>query len=458
MTRAHLAALLGLFALAGCGEKDVGSDSADDSGGTDFCGGARATVSLPEGDLSGELELSVLLAHPDSQAANLTLSYSVAGGAYSELTLIDAALTNLATSPEGESYSFTWDSVSDLGFTNATDVEIVAQAVSVCGPWNQGKLSGVSVLNEEVTPPTCSASVVTPSETQAGTFAMSFVLTHEEEVEADVTVEFSTDGGGSFSTLTSAFLDCDGDGVEDSLQDLTTSAAGAEHCLTWLSERDIDVDEDAVVVRISCEVDGEVEGTADTESFAVHNDPTPDAGELIFTELMTRPSARDGEYVEVYSLAHHTLNLNGLAVKMWYAGDDTSSDAPVGEHVIQVSSTNLALAPGERLVLGASRDAGQNGCVDVDYAWGGDVSLEDDAILALEADSVRVAELSFADADGWSLPRRAAFSLDPSAHNLSDWSDPGSWCAATSAIGTCAEFPDQADLGSPGVSNDSCGG
>ncbi|MCB9745222.1 MAG: lamin tail domain-containing protein [Alphaproteobacteria bacterium] len=447
--------LLGLLALAACGEKD-GGDSVDDSGATDFCGGASASIALPDGDLSGEIELSVTLAHPEGQEANLTLSYAVGDGAFSELTLLSGEVTGLASAADGEVHSFTWDSVADLGMVNVDDVTLSAQAVSACGPWTRSELPDVSVVNEEVIPPICTAAVDTPSGIGEGTFPFSFTLSHPEGVLADVEAEFSVDGGASFLALTHAFEDCDGDEVADSVQSLATSAEGVAHCLTWISGRDITSDKDDVVIRVTCSVGGEEQSVADSEAFSVHNDPTPDPGELIITELMVSPSARNGEYIEVFNASGHELNLHGLELGFWYAGDDTRADPPVGSHRIQVGSTVLGIDPGEHLVLASNSQESQNGCLDVAYEWGNDIALESDAILAIDSGSTRVAELSFADADGWSMPRRAALSLDPDAHNASDWTDPSSWCEASSAIEACEAYPDQSDLGTPGLANDDC--
>lgn len=106
-------------------------------------GGRRAgivDVTVPT-ESNGDVPIEVVLADPSSAPATLAIDVSIDETTWMTAT-VDAPLTSLATSPGGTSHTFTWDSVSDLGFRLTGDTWI---RITSTGP---GGL--VSVMTEKV--------------------------------------------------------------------------------------------------------------------------------------------------------------------------------------------------------------------------------------------------------------------------------------------------------------------
>ncbi|MCB9763375.1 MAG: lamin tail domain-containing protein [Alphaproteobacteria bacterium] len=448
--------------LVACTNGDKDTDG-DDSGFELPCSDAQATLEIPAGTQSGDVPLTVTLAHPDSDTARIEVKVALAGSDQFDEATVTGELSELATSPEGTTYTLTWDSVADLGYTDDDAVTLKLLTFSTCGAWEKVELPGVSIHNEEEIAPTCAIDITTPAEVQEGEVVVEFVLSHEESPEVSLQARYSTDGS-NFSTATILTTDCDGDGDADGLQDLATSPEGTTHCLTWDSEANVG-DDESVIVQLGCFYGGNEEATAQTDAFDLHNDPTPDPGEVIITEIMAGPSTPSGQYIELYSLAGHTLDFNDLEIRRWDWGDDPDSDPSASSYPIQDSSGTLLVAPGSYAIFAESSDERLNGCVDVDEDWGNQFVLNDDSVFRImlsggddqsESDDTVLGTISMLLDDGWILRNRRSLSLDPSALNAVDWTDQSNWCNASSTIPSCPDYPDQTDLGTPGAENDTC--
>ncbi|MCZ6795052.1 MAG: hypothetical protein O7J95_15725 [Planctomycetota bacterium] len=104
------------------------------------------------------------------------------------------------------------------------------------------------------------AAVATPSGVQSGEVVVVFTLTHETRTDADITANFSTDGGATFVAATEAV---GGGGTEN----LSVSADGVTHTFIWDSGKDAADGREDVVFRIAPR-----SGTsALTGSFVLHN-------------------------------------------------------------------------------------------------------------------------------------------------------------------------------------------
>ena len=441
-TRAALALCLASAALQGCDDPSkLGEDTAF------FCGAAELTV--PDGALSGDIEVTALLANPDGEPANVSLAYSTPYTVW-RLATVTGETQALATSGEGTTTTLVWDSTTDLGYETVEDVGLKLVARSECGLWTQSAVTGLTVDNSEAGGIGCTVDVATPDDSSGGTLTVDYTLTHPDAIEAYITAEFSIDDGATYSRLTLADADCDGDGTADALTGLSTAADGAAHCLTWDSQSDFSTDADALV-RLTCGVGFDDQGSDRTDGFNVQNDPTPDAGEVIFTEVLARADAStDGEYVELYNRTAKQLNLEGLFLVY------TSSSGTRKEFEITSPAGIVPIGSGEYLLATRTADPADNGCLDPDMTWGdSSFVLDDDGALKLSKPGLTVAELDFTDAAGWSFDRGTAMGLSPTQLDSEDWDALTAWCNQRTSIERCAESS-STDIGTPGEENDPC--
>lgn len=164
-----------------------------------------------------------------------------------------------------------------------------------------------------------------------------------------------------------------------------------------------------------------------------------DPGDLVISELMFDPTAVDdvlGEWFELRSVAADPVNLWGLTFS-----DDGTDSFVVGEDVV--------VAPGGYVVLGRNGDAGTNGGVAVDYAYGSAMTLNNTT-----PDALRIARAG-AEVDavswgaGWPRVAGRAMNLDSGVVAAAGNDGPGAWCAAF------AQYNGQ-DYGTPGAANGAC--
>ena len=117
-------------------------------------------------------------------------------------------------------------------------------------------------------------------------------------------------------------------------------------------------------MRAACGV-GQEQQSTDEISFDLENDLTPDPGELIISELMLTSDHPGGNYIEIHSLANHTLDLDGVALQRWNAGL-APTDAPSSRFDIGVPSGTLLIEPGDDFLMARSEDPADNGCLNPD--------------------------------------------------------------------------------------------
>lgn len=172
---------------------------------------------------------------------------------------------------------------------------------------------------------------------------------------------------------------------------------------------------------------------------AAGNAPTPNAGELIITEILKNPehvSDAAGEWFEVYVAADHVVDLKGVEL----ADNDANS------HHVMVSVYG---EPGAYLVLGANGIFGQNGGVSLDYAYEG-ISLGNDGDEVLLFNGNELIDGVIYDA-GATFPDKpgAALNLSGDLLDVISNDDGANWCDATTPFGS-------GDLGTPGEVNPIC--
>ena len=165
------------------------------------------------------------------------------------------------------------------------------------------------------------------------------------------------------------------------------------------------------------------------------------AGELLITEIMSRPSAvavYRGEWLEIYNNSSLYVDLDGLEIS------DSGSD-------IFVVSGALPLRPGERAVFAARTNPFVNGGnteVDYRYFWGSEMDLKENDDLILAFGATTFDEVSWSTA---SFPSTLGVSknLSTDFFDESDNDSGASWCDATTSYG-------DGDFGTPGEENSDC--
>lgn len=418
---------------------------------------ANVELTLPSGTLTGPIPVTVSLRDTDSEPATLTLQWSTDGIVQHDLT-VPEPLAELASSPEGEVYTFTWDSETDLGRALVSGITLQAVARSAtCNPWPLGQLTDVTVDNSSIPEPLCAISLSAAESPVEGVADVHLVLTHPRSLPSTVSLSWTTVpfGADEQRVWTAAHLqavDCDDDGALDGTSELSTSPDGVTHCLRWDSQVDVNADTTAWL-SAACAIQG-VEQDEQEIEVQVVNDPVPDPGELAIVEIMPKPRVSKGHYVELLSLAGHVLDLQGVQVGRWDSFSDVAGPPDMG-FVIEVPSGVLAVDPGARVLLTGSDDPALSGCLAPDAVWPSTFLLQDDSTLALSHEGVLLASLPFTYDGGWLFRAGNAWAYDPSLAPA-DYANAAGWCAQTSTIAGCAELAATQSLGTPGAPNDAC--
>lgn len=433
-----------------------------------FCGSTDLVVDeQPEG---GELAVSATLRQDDAEPADVSLGWSTDASNWHIASLLGQT-TALASGPEGEETTLTWQSGLDLGAGATEGLSLRLVAHSACGLWEASTVDELTVDNGDQGGSLCAIEVETPDGPDDGTVLLSYTLAHPESLPSYVLPQYSADGGESWHTLTLHDEDCDDDGTRDGLTNLETSTDGVSHCLSWDSQADFASDEQ-VIVRLACGVGFAEEASAETEAFDVENDPTPDPGEVIISEILPSSSFPSGVYVELYNRTDHALNLHSTELRRWKSTADPDSSSPTKTFLVSDPTGLLLVDPGDYLLLAGTVDEAENGCIDPDLAWGADFSLLNNSVLRLTLVEVVVdtetgtsslvdlsdlAELSFLTADGWEFQEGVAMGVGSTDIDSDGWADLSAWCAQSSQIASCeAAGADPTDFGTPGAENDRC--
>ncbi len=171
---------------------------------------------------------------------------------------------------------------------------------------------------------------------------------------------------------------------------------------------------------------------------------TPVMGDLLVSEVMVRPTAPDGQWIELRSRASEPLLLTGCVIGLF---DATNTF----EWVIEAPTV---IAPDGYVVLGETDVFEANGGAAVDRAWGeafGEAGLANSANLMLTCGEVLDAVTWDASWPGVTGLAGASMSLSPLRGAPIDNDNKESWCRATASFGA-------GDRGTPGAPNPSCPG
>jgi hypothetical protein len=163
----------------------------------------------------------------------------------------------------------------------------------------------------------------------------------------------------------------------------------------------------------------------------------PTASQLLFTEVMHRPTTPDRAWLELANQTDALLNVAGFSLA------DTERAL-----TFVLPASPLLVAPRGRVVLGATPNTSLNGGITVDAAWGEAFSLAAAGTLTFFKGANLVDQLAYNSAfpqvTGASM-QLASVAVDPDAHTRRWY-----WCASTQALPGGGQ-------GTPGAANSACG-
>jgi hypothetical protein len=420
-----------LVAMTACYPPDKKTDSLDsgridDTGDPIEPGDALLRLGTPEGVSSGDISLTVTAVHPHSVSATLALTHSVDAGDFVASNVQDAPIHVDSAPDPGLDTVFVWRSLEDLGYG---DFSVVFQAEVVDGGalWTSARTDAFTVSNVEPNePPTIDVldpTATLPSGAVDGPVEIPFVLDDPDDDPMSVFVEF--DAGAGWLPATSA----------DGSEPLAGLRAG-EHAFVWDSLVDVgSVDADGVRVRMTPN-DGTADGASDvTSRFRVENDPTPDLGEIVISEVMIR-AVTFTPFIELRNLTRHPLDMSGLTLSNRARDLPLSSAGLIGGRAEAVFPTNGKVMAA--LGLGYAQEIA-------------DLTLmRFFGTIRLWGPLGNMSVIEYA-ANTWPYADGVSMQLGPGVVAGAE-ADPSNWCASSH------EISGGGDRGTPGWANDLCSG
>jgi len=221
-------------------------------------------VDTPQGhEFSGDVTVTFQLMDFESDICSVEVFYSRDGGwSWHRATLSpDSFVEALSSSPKGEDHSLIWRSAEDMP---GVDEDAVRLKIVPYDP-KKGSAAETSdfPVRNNARP---SVEVDTPVGPQQADVAINYRLVDAENDICSILVEYSVDGGGTWSAAKTA---AEGDGEEG----LAASPEGTPHVFVWDSLYDMGYktsDEVRVHITPSDRSEGQA---AQTENFTVNNVP-----------------------------------------------------------------------------------------------------------------------------------------------------------------------------------------
>ncbi len=425
--------------IVACGESDDDTSGDDDSSSTLTPGSSPTPVIAPSltlGDWQasvtepGVIEIAYTLVGRQGLTLDLTATYSRDGMTFYDATAFgDVALTGVEASPEGSTYTFPWNTLADLGFL---DGDVWFRLAGQGDGYDVGpETVKVTVANVQYDKP-CVVAVDPPTQ-EDGQIPVTYHLLDQAGDTCNVSVTVRLVEGGADNPATPSATN-----PGDPLSDVEVPPEGITRQFVWDSEADIGQHDMDVILTVTATDENNTESAS--VSFTVKNDPTPDPGEFIFTEIMFRPGVYGYPYVELYNTTNHRLDLQGVHLDSKSASvviSDTSLQvAPRTFFVISQTSTDYN-AEWTDLVLS---DFNMHFYIDQLEMWLGDPE---------DKTSIDVAHYDTTDEaspdvePGQSLGLLAPYMTAGANDAL------GAWCAETQPISTFPEGSE--DRGTPGA-------
>ena len=159
----------------------------------------------PTGLQTGNVTITYTLAEAQSDPCSIQAQYSVNGGATwlaAQAAGGDGA-SNLASTPGGTTHTYVWNSLADLGGVNNSNVTFRITPADA-GLAGTAGATGTFTVNNLLDPLLSVSSITTPSGTQSGNVTISYTLKDVASIPCSIQVQFSKDGGATWSAAQAA--------------------------------------------------------------------------------------------------------------------------------------------------------------------------------------------------------------------------------------------------------------
>lgn len=410
-------------------DEDPPADDDDGIGDDDVVGAPYVSVETPAAGGAGDVAIVYRLHDDEARAAAVQVWFRAGSDGLEPATPGPNGdpTEGAASASDGARHVYVWDSRADLGIADVTDVVVRVTATAGDAGFVPGETDPFEVANAAAAHPPLvvvgDPEPTLPSGAVDGEVAVPFRV---EDLDGDLvtlTVEFD-DGSGPREATAAA-----------SSGPVVGLSPGHSGEFVWDATADLGaVDVPGVTVRMTPSDAWLTGEPAETSVFAVANDPSPDPGEVVISELMFWPTYFTS-YVELQNVTRHRLDLSGLRLE----DQDGGSDPLVG----------LEIDAGGRAVLADVPDAFTFYAVDLHFVLHNvEISRfgNDNAVRLAEEggdEHDRVEYLSFGIAEpGRSLQLLGEYA----APDLND--EAGAWCTEG------GDIAGSGDLGSPGGPTD----
>ncbi len=433
-----IAVFAALALISACGNDDQADD--DDSTTPSPAGGTPTPLVEPALQLGdwqasatdpGVMEIQYTLVGYSGLHMDLTATYSRDGMTFFDATPQEGEpdLTDKEATPSGATYTFYWATLEDLGYLDG-EVWFRLQGEGdghEVGP----ETIQISVSNLQYDKP-CVVSVEPPAQ-EDGNIPIIYHLVDAAGDVCDVAVTVRLAEGGTDNPATASTTD-----PGDPLNDVSVPPEGTSRRFVWDSTVDIGPHDMDVVLTVTATDRNHAETSS--VSISVKNDPTPDPGEILFTEVMFRPGAYGYPYVELYNTTHHALELKSVyltnKVTTFSISDSSLQIAPATYFVISQSATDYNAAWTDLVIPSFS----PHFFSDQLELWTGNESNK----TTIDAMRYDVNDENSPEVDfGQSIGLLAQYMTAGANDSLS------AWCAETTPISTFPEGSE--DHGSPGA-------
>lgn len=245
--------------------------------------------------ISGDLEVTYQLSCPSPKTSGIGVFFSTdAGATWSSATVKNPSdgdlqgnlIKNLWAPGEGATYTFVWDSVTDVGHDYVQDIQLalyIEELYPSDWSWNiqfaafhqyrsGWQVTKVFTIDNDRAP---AVTVTTPVSPQAGDVLVEFSLSDEDDDLCRVTVEYSKDDGQSYFAAT--LEDVTSTPISSNiLFGLDASATPRRYIFIWDSGTDLIAQHNEQVKLRLVANDGIKDSAAsETSAFTVSNNEAP---------------------------------------------------------------------------------------------------------------------------------------------------------------------------------------
>lgn len=208
-----------------------------------------ATIETPDGIQDGNIMLAFCVTDADSDSVYVEIEYSIdSGGTFAAIDPVPGYEVPgwFDADPTGLQYEVEWNTIaSQVGFLEPA--QVIVRVMPRDAQAGQGDQTASFCVDNTAAVTVPGIFVNTPEGEQSGDVHLQYVLYDEASDLLSIEVQFSGDGGATFSPATPGV---GGDG----LSGLSSSPAGEGHKFVWNSAADragVDLIETDVVVRIT---------------------------------------------------------------------------------------------------------------------------------------------------------------------------------------------------------------